>query len=95
MNNAFLNDLVTVRVAIIIAVLILMSLLLRFIYYHAKHRAITRYYKEYERFREATSSDSTNHSAYADILEQQPEIVKLFKEAQLSPPLSAYAEPAG
>ena len=89
------DTLVTERVALLIAAVVVVSLLLRFIYYHAKLRAVTRYCNDYERFREATSSDPANHSPYADLLEKQTEIVKLFKQAQLSPPTIAYVEPAG
>lgn len=83
------------RVALITVAIVSVSLVLRLIYYHAKLRATTHYRNAYERFREATASDPANHSLYAELLEKQTEIVKLFKEAQLSPPTISYVEPAG
>ncbi len=85
----------TDQIALLIVVAIGVSFLLRLIYYHAKLKAITHYFKEYERFCEATSSDPTNHGPYADLLENQTEIVKLFKQSHLSPATVSFVEPVG
>lgn len=83
------------RVALVAVAIATVALLLRLIYYHAKLRAISRYHKEYEQFREAATSDPTNHNLYYAILEKQTEIVKLFKQARRTSPIISYAEQAG
>lgn len=95
MISEFIDSLVVERVPIVVAGILLICLIVRFLYYHAKLRAISQHRNAYGTFLDQASKDSKQFKAFGDIAERQPDIVKLFEEAGQSPHQQAVVQPMG
>ena len=81
----FIDTFVVERVAIVVAGLILICLIVRFLYYHAKLGATYQCRDQYLQVLERLSQDQQDLQHYDKLAEVEARFTRLFKQANSSP----------
>ncbi|MDE2749292.1 MAG: hypothetical protein OXI34_10030 [Chloroflexota bacterium] len=82
-------------VALAITAFIVICMILRFLYYHAKLLAILRHRYAYGQFLNASQQNPSEFQPFGEIAERQTEIITLFQEARQSPHQLTVVKPLG